>query len=95
MSDPFKASGSVSVTDRLDAMKKFDIQQCLDAMQVPGCQPTVMTRLASRIKRLQKEEENAKYELQCCKCRKKHMTADRIDKMQECGWSGLGTAASG
>lgn len=87
MSDPFKPSGSVSVTDRLDTLKKFNIQQCLDAMQVAGCQPTVMKRLASRIKRLQKEADDAKYEVKCCHCRKKHMMSDRIDKMQKCGWS--------
>lgn len=87
MRDPFKASGSVSVADRLCTLKKFSIQQCLDAMQVPGCQPSVMKSLAARIRRLQKESEDAKYELKCCRCRKKHMTSDHIDKMQKCGWS--------
>lgn len=55
MSDPFKASGSVSVTDRLECVKRFNAEQCDAGLQIPYLQETVKKALQKRLKKLNKE----------------------------------------
>ena len=47
--------GAMSSADRLYAVERFDIEQCRAALDVPGLQKTVSTKLHSRIRKLEKE----------------------------------------
>ncbi|PZE13252.1 hypothetical protein DMX10_11675 [Pseudomonas sp. 57B-090624] len=51
---PGRTYGAVDVTSRLHALEHFTLAQCRAALEVPGVQQAVVTKLRSRIRRLEK-----------------------------------------
>lgn len=49
-------TGAVDAAGRCGMVDKFSRQQCELALQVPGLQKAVQTRLRSRIRQLEKQE---------------------------------------
>mgnify|MGYP000167724845 CR=1 FL=1 len=57
-SNPFlneNGVGAVTVEDRLYRLVRFDLEQCVAALYVPGLQKTVERKLQARIRQLEKE----------------------------------------
>ena len=57
MINPFHASGSVSVTDRLDLVKRMNRDQLDAALKVNGLQATVELAIKRRLRKLDKEQQ--------------------------------------
>lgn len=51
---PGRTYGAVDVTSRLHALERFTLAQCQAALEVPGVQQAVVTKLRSRIRQLEK-----------------------------------------
>jgi hypothetical protein len=55
--NPFRhADGTITMdaASRIDAVKSFDLEQCRQALEVPGLQKAVEKRLRSKIRRINK-----------------------------------------
>lgn len=64
MDNPFKAgcyngiqTYSITADDRISAVEKFDISQCLAALRVPHLQRTVERAIHSRLRKLERGNE--------------------------------------
>lgn len=51
---PGRTYGAVDVTSRLHTLERFTLAQCQAALEVPGVQQAVVTKLRSRIRQLEK-----------------------------------------
>ncbi|MEX1197835.1 MAG: hypothetical protein WEB57_08260 [Pseudohongiellaceae bacterium] len=50
-------AGNVSSADRIRQVMTFDRQQCLAALEVDGLQKSVATAIKTRLRRLEREEQ--------------------------------------
>lgn len=67
MTDPFEYTTSMGTTtssadaqSRIEAVKRFNLEQCYQALKMDGVQKSVLNEVHKRVKRL---------ELQCTKCK--------------------------
>lgn len=56
--NPFHASGTVSVTDRLDSIKRMERSELEAALNVNGLQATVELAIQRRLRKLDKEQQS-------------------------------------
>jgi|GEM_PF-1691483 len=57
VTNPFHASGTVSVTDRLDSIKRMGRSELEAALNVNGLQATVELAIKRRLRKLNKEQQ--------------------------------------
>jgi hypothetical protein len=55
MNNPFHSAGAVSVTDRLESVRRFGREQLQQALSVDGLQKTVELAVKRRLRKLTKE----------------------------------------
>lgn len=90
MSNPFFSGrhnghpvGAISAQDRIDMVRHFNRERCLQALTVGGLQKSVATAINRRLRQLKTLEKSGHDNLntnplvECCRCRHKHHFAQR------------------